>query len=148
MNILEMMNKDSESGSGTKTDKEKDLFHRESATTAEDYQKYIDVVKSAELEFTKPKFPFITTGGMSLKVDWGHNEKSECILKDGVNAVVAVNPSTLMKKYPLEPKIEIVIGQGTFGLPRTMEMEAGLKIRVKAEGPIQVYPFDGSKEAN
>ena len=148
MNILEMMNKDSESGSGTKTDKEKDLFHRESATTAEDYQKYIDVVKSAELEFTKPKFPFLTTGGMSLKVDWGHNEKSECILKDGVNAVVAVNPSTLMKKYPLEPKIEIVIGQGTFGLPRTMEMEAGLKIRVKAEGPIQVYPFDGSKEAN
>lgn len=148
MNILEMMNKDSESGSGTKTDAEKDLFHRESATTAEDYQKYIDVVKSAELEFTKPKFPFITTGGMSLKVDWGNNEKSECILKDGVNAVVAVNPSTLMKQYPLEPKIEIVIGKGTFGLPRTMEMEAGLKIRVKAEGPIQVYPFDGSKEAN
>ena len=148
MNILEMMNKDSESGSGTKTDKEKDLFHRESATTAEDYQKYIDVVKSAELEFTKPKFPFITTGGMSLKVDWGHNEKSECILKDGVNAVVAVNPSTLMKSYPLDPTIEIVIGKGTFGLPRTMEMEAGLKIRVKAEGPIQVYPFDGSKEAN
>ncbi len=148
MNILEMMNKDSESGSGTKTDKEKDLFHRESATTAEDYQKYIDVVKSAELEFTKPKFPFITTGGMTLKVDWGKNEKSECILKDGVNAVVAVNPSTLMKQYPLEPKIEIVIGKGTFGLPRTMEMEAGLKIRVKAEGPIQVYPFDGSKEAN
>ncbi len=148
MNILEMMNKDSESGSGTKTDKEKDLFHRESATTAEDYQKYIDVVKSAELEFTKPKFPFITTGGMTLKVDWGKNEKSECILKDGVNAVVAVNPSTLMKQYPLDPTIEIVIGKGTFGLPRTMEMEAGLKIRVKAEGPIQVYPFDGSKEAN
>lgn len=148
MNLLEMMNKDSESGSGTKTDAEKDLFHRESATTAEDYQKYIDVVKSAELEFTKPKFPFITTGGMSLKVDWGNNEKSECILKDGVNAVVAVNPSTLMKQYPLEPNIEIVIGKGTFGLPRTMEMQAGLKIRVKAEGPIQVYPFDGSKEAN
>ena len=85
---------------------------------------------------------------MSLKVDWGNNEKSECILKDGVNAVVAVNPSTLMKQYPLEPNIEIVIGKGTFGLPRTMEMQAGLKIRVKAEGPIQVYPFDGSKEAN
>ena len=148
MNLLEMMNKDSESGSGTKTDKEKDLFHRESATTAEDYQKYIDVVKSAELEFTKPKFPFITTGGMTLKVDWGKNEKSECILKDGVNAVVAVNPSTLMKSYPLEPKIEIVIGQGSFGLPRTMEMEAGLKVRVKAKGTIPVYPFNDSKEAN
>jgi len=146
MNLLEMMNKDS--SSGTKTDKEKDLFHRESATTAEDYQKYIDVVKSAELEFTKPKFPFITTGGMTLKVDWGKNEKSECILKDGVNAVVAVNPSTLMKSYPLEPKIEIVIGQGSFGLPRTMEMEAGLKVRVKAKGTIPVYPFNDSKEAN
>ena len=79
MNILEMTNKDSESGSGTKTDAEKDLFHRESATTAEDYQKYIDVVKSAELEFTKPKFPFITTGGMTLKVDWRNNEKSEFV---------------------------------------------------------------------
>lgn len=152
MDILEMMDKDSESGSSSssKTDAERDLFKRESATTMQDYQKYLDVVKSAELEFTKPKFPFITTGGMKLKVDWGKNEKTECVLKDDVNTVIAVNPSTLLDpaRYPLEPTIEIEIGQGTFGLPREMEMRAGLKVRVKAKGDIQVYPFDESKEAN
>ncbi len=140
INIMEIMNKND--GSTTpKTDQEKDLFKRASKTSMEDFQKYIDVVKSAELEFAKPKFPIKSSGGMALSVDWGSNEKTECVLKDNVNALIKVNPSTLLEKYPLEPVINLVIKKGDFGLPRQMDMEALLKLRVKAEGPIQVFPF-------
>ncbi len=146
INIMEIMKKDD--GSGTpKTDQEKDLFKREQATSMDDYKKYIDVVKSAELEFAKPKFPIKSSGGMSLTVDWGGGERTECVLKDDVNAVIKVNPSTLLNRYPLEPAINLVIKKGDFGLPRQMDMEAKLKLRVRAEGTIPVYPFS-EQEAN
>ena len=144
IDLMEIMKKDD--GSGTpKTDQEKDLFKRSSKTSMEDYQKYIDVVKSAELEFYKPKFPIKSSGGMSLTVDWGSGQRTECVLKDDTNALIAVNPSTLLNTYPLEPSIKLVIGKGSFGLPRDMEMETRLKLRVKAEGPIQIYPFAGQE---
>ena len=141
---MEIMKKDD--GSGTpKTDQERDLFKRASKTSMDDYQKYIDVVKSAELEFYKPKFPIKSSGGMSLTVDWGSGQRTDCVLKDDTNALIAVNPSTLLNTYPLEPSIKLVIGKGSFGLPRDMEMETRLKLRVKAEGPIQIYPFAGQE---
>lgn len=140
IDLMEIMKKDD-----AKTDQEKDLFKRASKTSLEDYQKYIDVVKSAELEFYKPKFPIKSSGGMSLTVDWGSGQRTECVLKDDTNALIAVNPSTLLNTYPLEPSIKLVIGKGSFGLPRDMEMETRLKLRVKAEGPIQIYPFAGQE---
>ncbi|MBO4532806.1 MAG: Ig-like domain repeat protein [Treponema sp.] len=146
INLMEIMNKDD--GSGTpKTDQEKDLFKRAEKTSMADYQKYLDVVKSAEIELAKPVFPFKSSGGLSLKVDWGKGQRTECVLKDNTNALIAVNPSTLLDTYPLEPAINLVIGKGTFGLPRQMDMKAQVKLRVKAEGPIQIYPFAG-QEAN
>ena len=141
IDLMEIMKKDDGSG----TPQERDLFKRASKTSMEDYQKYIDVVKSAELEFYKPKFPIKSSGGMSLTVDWGSGQRTDCVLKDDTNALIAVNPSTLLNTYPLVPSIKLVIGKGSFGLPRDMEMETRLKLRVKAEGPIQIYPFAGQE---
>ncbi len=148
LRLLEMMNKSDSSSAATKTDKEKDLFHRDQATSAGNIKKYLDVVKSAELEFNDPKFPFKSSGGMALKIDWKNGGgPTSYKLKDGEKTVVEVKPSILMETYPLEPDIAIVIHPGSFGLPREMPMEASLKLRVKAEGPIKVFPFD-EEEAN
>ena len=144
INLMEILNKDD--GSGTpKTDQEKDLFKRAEKTSMENYQQYLDVVKSAELEFAKPTFPFKSSGGLTLKVDWGKGQRTECVLKDNTNTLISVNPSTLLDTYPLEPAINLVIGKGTFGLPRQMAMKADLKLRVKADGTITFSPFAGQE---
>ena len=140
INVMELVSKDS---SGTKTDKQKDLFKRSEPTSTSDYQRFLDVVKTAELEMTKTKFPF--QGNLSLNVQWTDEEPEKMPLSEDGKAVFTVNPSLLLKTYPLEPKIGLNIGAGPFGIKREMPMEATLKLRVKAEGPIQVYPFKDSE---
>jgi hypothetical protein len=145
LNLMEIMNKDDGSGN-PKTDQEKDLFKRSEKTDTTSFKQYLDVVKSASLELTNPKFPIKSTGGLELKVDWKNGKPAQnCKLQDNKSAIIEVNPSTLLETYPLEPDISIIINKGTFGLPKDMSIKTGLKLRVTAEGPITVYPFPGQE---
>ena len=126
----------------TMTDKEKDLLGRESADSASALEKYLSIIPSARLELIKPKLPLKSTGGIGLSVQWASTDTPKVsTIKDGEDLVIEVNPSKLLS-YPLDPKINLVIGKGTFGLPKDMSVETAIKLGVTVDGTIPVYPFN------
>lgn len=126
----------------TMTDKEKDLLGRDSADSASALEKYLSYIPSARLELIKPKLPLKCTGGLSLSVQWASTESPKVSsLKDGEDLVIEVNPSKLLS-YPLDPQIKLVVGKGSFGLPKDMSVETALKLGVTVDGTIPVYPFN------
>ena len=130
--------------------KDSDLLGRTEPTDISSYEKYLDVVKSAALIIDGFKLPM--SGDVAFKVDMygdGNSEIKE--IENGGSFVLEVNPSTLLKKYPLKPDIQFVLGkEGTtsnVGLLRTMPIGGKIKLKVNANGEIPVYPFteqDGS----
>lgn len=121
-----------------------DLLGRSEASDMGSIEKYLDVVKSATMEIENLKLPM--NGDISLKMDMykdGSGETKE--IANGGSFAMEVNPSQIIKTYPLTPDIQILIGKdGTtsnFGILRTMPVAGKIKLKVKAKGDIPVYPF-------
>lgn len=126
----------------TMTDKDRDLLGREDGSDTAALENYIDYIKSASIQLKNPKFPIKSTGGVALVIKWNdQTQEQKCMIKDGVDTVLEVNPRALLT-YPLDPQIKLVIGKGSFGLPKDMSIESTLKLCVKVQGEIPVYPFN------
>lgn len=160
INLQELMDKsddqNSSSGSTTaKTDKERDLFGRSGPTVedSDDYLQFLDIVKSANLTVSKVKFPI--TGEMELAIDWDPNdgvEPQKVSFGDGQKTNIKLEgksaPSELIKKYPLEPTIDIVIKQGNFGLKRDVSVGGKISVGLKAKGKIKVFDSENQDSFN
>ena len=160
LDLMEMMKSEddsqnqsgSSSGSATASDKDKDLLGRSEPTNMEDYEKFLKLVDYAKIMIEEPQLPI--SGSLNLKVKMYDDENAEIIqLGNGKAAEVKVNPTKLLRQYPLEPKIELAIGEydasgnaigGTdFGLLRNSAVKGRLKLQVKASGEeIPIYPFE------
>lgn len=142
MDIMELIN-GKDDGSTPKTDQEKDLFNRTERTDMSSFEQYIDVIKSAKLQFINPKFPLKSSGGIKLNIKWDDSSPVRTFeIKDGTDTSLEVNPKELLNIYPLEPKINLSIGKGNFGLPKDMSIQTLLRVSIQTDGEIPVYPFN------
>ncbi len=168
IDLLELMAKDDEengsgSGSGSttpKTDQERDILGRAEATSVEDYKQFLDVVKYANLKLTNVKAPL--KGELNLKIDFQNGTTPEIYqFGDGKSTTIGISkPADLISTYPLEPKIELIIGQidertgtpieapTTFGLKRNAAFGAKLSLGIKAEGDVKVFPIENKSNSN
>lgn len=124
--------------------KDSDLLGRSEPTDISAYEQYLSVVKSAAMTIDNFKLPI--SGEVALKLDmYGDNSGETKEIGNGKSFTLEVNPNKLLKQYPLKPDIQFVIGKANettnFGLLRTMPVGGNIKLKVKANGDIQVYPF-------
>lgn len=151
LDISELMNSSDDDGSSdpatptpTPTDKERDLFSRESADAFDDMEKYIDVVEKVSVVISDVELP-IKTSKMSFEmVDPTNSTKKYCssAIEAGKSISIDLNPSEVLEVYPFEPKMNFIIGQGEFGLPRTMKTAGKIKFKVKTNGTVDIWEND------
>ena len=113
IDIMKLANSE-EDPTKPKPDKDRDLLGRESATSAEDYQQYLDIVKSAYVESVNTKLPIQSSGEISLKVKMYKDQKEPDIIEFGNKKTTKfeIEPGKLLaaENYPLEPEVELCIG--------------------------------------
>ncbi len=168
IDLLELMAQDDEengsgSGSGSttpKTDQERDILGRAEATSVDDYKQFLDVVQYANLKLTNVKAPI--KGELNLKIDFQNGTTPEFYqFGDGKSTTIGISkPADLISTYPLEPKIELIIGQidertgtpieapTTFGLKRNAAFGAKLSLGIKAKGDVKVFPIENKSNSN
>ena len=172
IDLLELMDQSEEennsgsgSGSGSatpaqKTDQERDILGRPEATSVDDYKQFLDVIQYANLRLTDVKAPL--KGELNLKIDFQNGtEPMVYQFGDGKTTKIEISkPGSLISTYPLEPKIELIIGQvdektgipietpTTFGLKRNAAFGAKLSLGFKAKGDIKVFPLENKTNSN
>ena len=133
IDLMKLMNK-----------QDSDLLGRTAATDTSAYEAYLSVVQSAAMEISNLKLPM--NGDVALKMDLYKNGSGQTKeIGNGGSFALEVNPTELIKTYPLTPDIQIILGkQGTtsnFGLLKTMPVAGKISLKVKAKGDIPVFPF-------
>lgn len=155
IDLTELLNQsdDGNNSSTPKTDQQKDLFGREqdpsSGSDENDLSEYLSAIKNARLTIDGVKFPL--KGNLKLKVDWGiqGDTPQEIVFGDGQRTqIVIANPSALLETYPLEPKLELVVEKGTFGLKRDLNLGGKLSLGVDVKGDLGPFDISGQNNSN
>ena len=141
----------SENTEGEESQAANDILGREGPTDMGQFEDYIDLVEYAGITIEDFKLPISGELGLSIKVP-APDENSEDFEKKisigGKSTNIDITRDELkqfLDTYPLDPEINLVIGKenvgGTFGLLRNAPVSGKIKIKVKANGEIPVYPF-------
>ena len=140
----------SEEGTETqKTDEERDLLKRSKADAYDNYRDYLKLVKDCSLIIEDTALPM--TGTFKIDVDmYGNNSSIGDDFGDGETTNITISPQDLLDpaNYPLEPKVNLIIQPGKFGLKRDVKVGGKVKVKVKTDNneSIQVYPFNNQND--
>ena len=152
MDILELVKgSDEESeGSGSEGSGESedsgDLLGRSEPTNTEDFQKFLDVIESASIDYKSSSLPFNFTppkgsnNTITIKVDLdgeGTTFEPKVLKFDGDS--FAANPSDILNTFPLKPSVQFEIPEGILGIPRKMDFTANINLTVKTNGKVAVW---------
>lgn len=158
IDIKKLLKKSSDSGSsesgGTSeplTDKEKDLFGRDSATDLGSIEKYLNLVESAAiyyeignelLKYTEASKNF--TVEMDSKIDG--IDKMTFSAGNGNLTVKTSDFQKMMETYPFEPELKIILPKGNIVVPTESTVSLSAALKVKTKGGIQLDDFWKSAE--
>ena len=151
MDILELVKgSDEESeGSGSEGSGESedsgDLLGRSEPTNTEDFQKFLDVIESASIDYKSSSLPFNfvpenDNDKITIKVDLdgdGTAYQPKVLKFEGDS--FAANPSDILNTFPLKPSVGFEIPIGTLGIPRKMDFSAKINLTVKTNGTVSVW---------
>lgn len=146
MDVLKLVKGDSEENSENEDDSG-DLLGRSEPTNTEDFQKYLDIIESASIDYKTSALPFIFSDNddtkeevITIKVDLdGEGTKfAPQVLKFSGDSFAA-NPSDLLNTFPLKPSVEFEIPVGTLSIPRKMDFAANINLTVQTNGKVTVW---------
>ena len=145
MDVLKLVKGDSEENSENEDDSG-DLLGRSEPTNTEDFQKYLDIIESASIDYKTSALPFNFTppkgsnDTITIKVDLdGEGTKfAPQVLKFSGDSFAA-NPSDLLNTFPLKPSVEFEIPVGTLSIPRKMDFAANINLTVQTNGKVTVW---------
>lgn len=146
MDVLKLVKGDSEENSEDEDDSG-DLLGRSEPTNTEDFQKYLDIIESASIDYKTSALPFIFSDNddtkeevITIKVDLdGEGTKfAPQVLKFSGDSFAA-NPSDLLNTFPLKPSVEFEIPVGTLSIPRKMDFAANINLTVQTNGKVTVW---------
>lgn len=152
IDIKEMIKKSSDSGSsgsGTSeplTDKEKDLFSRDSATDLSSIEKYLSLIESASIDYEiSNELLRYTDGSKNFTVKM-NSKIAEIGTKtfsvgNGNLKVTTDEVQKMMETYPFEPELKIVLPKGNIVVPTESAVSVSAALKVKTKGEIQLDDF-------
>ena len=164
--IKKMMSQDS-SESGEQTDKEKDIFKRDSATDTSQISTFIGMVEGAWIKYNLSNKMFNYTGdsdksidlvikmptsytdssGVLHDVEWSveNGEFTIPLTKDGVNkfSITSSDVTNMLSIYPLELDAKLSMPDGTMSMPRDAYVDLGLSLGVKTNAEINLQETIG-----
>ena len=109
-----------------------DLLGRSEATDTSSYNEYIKLVTDAKITVTNLNLPII--GEPKLLIDPLRKGVEAKKIKKGGSYSVSVNPSDLLKEYPLKPIIQVTFDKGsTVQIPRKMAASGKIKLNINAD---------------
>lgn len=134
-------------------DEDVDLFKRDSADSdiAEQFDKYGEIVKTITLIYTIDNNTGLTmTGTMVLiEADEENNvtELSKTIIADGEEHSITLTNAEVVRvlsaeAYPIQPRLSMVIDDGTISVPRTGYFSVSAAATVVFDGTVTVYVKD------
>lgn len=146
MDVLKLVKGDSEENSENEDDSG-DLLGRSEPTNTEDFQKYLDIIESASIDYKTSALPFIFSDNddtkeevITIKVDLdGEGTKFVPQVLKFSGDSFAANPSDLLNTFPLKPSVEFEIPVGTLSIPRKMDFAANINLTVQTNGKVTVW---------
>ena len=166
--IKNLMSQDS-SESDEQTDKEKDIFQRDSATDTSQISTFIGMVEEAWIKYNLSNKMFNYTGesdsdkgidlvvqmptsytdssGQTHEFEWSveNGEFTIPLTKDGVNkfSITSSDVTNMLSIYPLELDMKLCMPEGTMSMPRDAYVDLGLSLGVKTNGEINLQETIG-----
>ena len=130
-------------------DDKDDLFDRDEATSVSDMEEYLNAIEAASVIYKPSRLPFISQNNLAVTIDLdgdertvngetlGNNFTTETLYLSG--GQISVNPTLLLKTYPLKPKIQMTIPQGQFGISADLSFSMNVQAAVKTNGTIKLF---------
>lgn len=117
-----------------------DIMDRTKATDTADFDKYIDAIDSASVEYTSSKLPFNSASGIPLKIDLdGTGTKFEnAELAMGGDCYEIQNVRDVFETYPLKPNAVMNIPSGTVSIPRDVKFVTNIRLNIFTNGEIEI----------
>ncbi|MCR5765223.1 MAG: hypothetical protein K6G09_04510 [Treponema sp.] len=147
MDILELVKgSDEEDSENSEEEDSGDLLGRKEATNTEDFQKYLDLIESASIDYKTSSLPFNfdppegSNNTITIKVDLdGEGTTFEPKVLKFDRDSFAANPSDILNTFPLKPSVQFEIPEGILGIPRKMDFTANINLTVKTNGKVAVW---------
>lgn len=129
-----------------KVDEDKDLFNRSEATSLNDIEKYIDLIKSASLIYKIDNGLFsynekALSGSILFETNLDNMEKPSYTLSlsKGNEEIFTDDIKTMLKTYPFMPKIILTLPDGTLQVSRNAEFKVNLAVKIHADGKVVIF---------
>lgn len=123
------------------SNKDKDIFSRDSATDTTDIQKILDMLQSTKINYTSSQLPFYVQNGMDVNVDLdgtGSEFNNDRLSLNG-DILEITDLNKLFNTYPLEPSVEFVIPPGKFSIPRNVSFTTNISLSLYMNGEYPLF---------
>lgn len=129
-----------------KIDTDKDLFSRSEATSLDDIEKYVDLIKSASLIYKVRNGLFSyneksLSGSILFETNLSGVEKPsyKLSLSEGNEKIFTEDVKTMLRTYPFMPKIILTLPDGTLQVSRNAEFNINLAVKIHADGKVVIF---------
>lgn len=129
-----------------KIDTDKDLFSRSEATSLDDIEKYVDLIKSASLIYRVRNGLFSyneksLSGSILFETNLSGVEKPsyKFSLSEGNEKIFTEDVKTMLRTYPFMPKIILTLPDGTLQVSRNAEFNINLAVKIHADGKVVIF---------
>lgn len=129
-----------------KIDTDKDLFSRSEATSLDDIEKYVDLIKSASLIYKVRNGLFSyneksLSGSILFDTNLSGVEKPsyKLSLSEGNEKIFTEDVKTMLRTYPFMPKIILTLPDGTLQVSRNAEFNINLAVKIHADGKVVIF---------
>ncbi len=125
---------------------DEDLFGRDEATSLDDIEKYIDLIKSTNLiyEINNGLFGYgekNKSGSILFATNLADVKKSDynLSLTKGNEKIYTEDVKTMLKTYPFMPKIIVKLPDGTLQISRNAEFRINLAVKIHSSGKVTIF---------
>lgn len=129
-----------------KIDTDKDLFSRSEATSLDDIEKYVDLIKSANLIYKVRNGLFSyneksLSGSILFETNLSGVGKTsyQLSLSEGNEKIFTEDVKTMLRTYPFMPKIILTLPDGTLQVSRNAEFNINLAVKIHADGKVVIF---------
>ena len=129
-----------------KINSDEDLFGRSEATSLDDIEKYIDLIKSTNLiyEINNGLFGYAEknkNGSILFATNLTDVKNSDynLSLTKGNEKIYTEDVKTMLKTYPFMPKIIVKLPDGTLQISRNAEFRINLAVKIHSSGKVTIF---------
>lgn len=123
-----------------------DLFKRDSASSFDDVEKYLDLIESCSISYNPTKIPLVATKNPEVRIKLFPTSSDKVLTTKGGNlSITRDEVQGMLNTYPykMESAKAVLPKESVISIPRNLEFSAGLSLQLVTNGEIEV--FGGNK---